>query len=743
MGRFVGVLASEVKGLGPGLPGSGARLVIVKVAALAKRPEFHRKAPHVLYAAWMPTRVLVCVGLKVALFVALFTALLASLHACPVMAEPRSAHDLQATLRSDGDIEVVETITLSGDWSKTKATRSFWLLPADDAWPLRQSVQDVGVFDEAGAALAFRERAYEDRSNIDLLELPESGTLVLHYRIHRPLTLKASRAEWQWMVTGYSWKAEVSSVRLRLSAPHSLATASLTYASGYSDAPATSAEFSEDALGITWDFKPGAAADEPIRIALGLPKGEIGAAPSNVYWRDVMKLCRIPLAALVLLFVLGFILIVAYPWRAIVITGFANVVPGLVALISAFWVTRYWYFEQGHRGVGDDFSGEFIINFGLAGFVVLFAWKQRRVLAKGKRAAYFAQLAFPAVLVVAWPIAFVDRAMLIFPLLALPTYVYWTRRKIALEFGVGAYRISEEVGGRGEISVAELAEHMRLSEPSLLKALRQNPHLPVVVDTAHQMVLSAEAAAMHDELRVCTYCGGATEVAGMAVRKCGYCEREFTSSKKRRTEKPLPVVIESLAIFFEMLTSGAFFLAGTIALAIFVMEAVGGSLIDGLVGAVIAGAICCIPAVLLSAMGSGLRKGQHVGVAKIVLVLFSWLLLPLFVLRALSSKRVGIFTGAVDTKELAKRIDEQGELTLPEFAHYLQSNVEDAAELAQYLAVNQIIDIVYDRRDSRLVSRKLYREIAKEGSCTRCGGFFGVQQGRATCHFCGEAPRTA
>jgi len=687
------------------------------------------------YAVRMRRRVAVCVGLLVVV--------LACLGVTPARAQLQSAHDVQASVRIDGDVDVVETITLAGDWSETPVTRSFWLLPADDAWPLRQSVHEVRVFDEAGTALDYRERSYEDRANVDFLELPDSGRIVLKYRIHRPLALHSSRATWNWMVTGYAWKGEVTSVRLRLSGPHALDSASLQYAMGYSDDPAQQVEPSTDAEGATWEFLAEAPPDEPVRIAIGLPRGDIEAATSKVFWNDLMQLSRIPLGAFVALLALGFILIVAYPWRAIIITGFANFVPGAVATISAFGVTRYWYFEQGHRGAGDDFSGEFIVNFGLAGFVMLFAWKQRRVLAEGKRAAYFAQLAFPAVLVVAWPIAFVDRAMLMFPLLALPVYVYWLRRKIALEFGVGAYRISEEVGGRGEVSVDELAAHLRLSPDSLLKALRQNPHLPVVVDTAHQMVLSAEAASLHDELRVCTYCGGATEAAGMAVRKCGYCEREFTSSKKRRTEKPLPVVIESLAIFFETLTSGAFFLAGTIALAILVMEAVGGSLASGLIGAAISGAIFCIPAVLLSSMGSGLRKGQRVGWAKLVLLLFFWLLAPLFVLRALSSKRVRIFTGDFDTTELATLVGEQGEMSLPAFAEYLQCNLEDAAELAQYLAVNQIIDVVYDRSKSRLVSRRLYRDIAKEGSCTACGGFYGVQQGRATCHFCGAAPAKA
>jgi hypothetical protein len=563
--------------------------------------------------------------------------------------------------------------------------------------------------------------------------------LVLRYRVHRALNFLDDQVNWQWTVTGFDWKAKVTQVKVRLVHPGapSPIDSKLQYDVGYGDdAFKSTARADGDAL--LWEFSPNADPDNPIAISLDVIRGSIGPVPEDWYWVDFAKLTRVPLIALVLLFVLGLVLMVSRPKEAVAATRVSNFLPGVAAIISAAGVSSYWYFENGHRSAGDDFSGEFIVNVGLAGFILLFAWKQRRTLAQRTRAGYFSQFAFPGVLLVAWPLAFVDYGMIIFPLLSFPVYFYWPRRKIALEFGVGAHRIAEEVGGRAEVSVAELAAHFKISRPTLLQALQQNPHLPVVVDHAKQMILSAEAAAMHKDLCVCTYCGGATDIAGMGVRKCGYCARQFTSSKKRRSEKPLPLVIETLAIFFETLATGAYFFAGTIALAILVMEMVEGNVVAALVGAAISGGIFSLPALLVAKLAAQLRKGKGTGATTFLLLSTAWLVAPLVVLWKLRSKRVQIFTGALSSKELDAQLKAQGEWSLKAFADFLQSNQEDAAELAQYLAVNQIIDAVYDRRGSRLVNRALYRDMAKEGSCKSCGGFFGIQSGRATCHFCGN-----
>ena len=47
------------------------------------------------------------------------------------------------------------------------------------------------------------ERHYEDRANVDFLEIPESGVLVLRYRVHRPLVISENQVNWQWTVTGF------------------------------------------------------------------------------------------------------------------------------------------------------------------------------------------------------------------------------------------------------------------------------------------------------------------------------------------------------------------------------------------------------------------------------------------------------------------------------------------------------------------------------------------------------------
>ncbi len=681
-------------------------------------------------------------ALKLALVLALLLVVGSSTSA---RAEFRSTHEFELTLAKDGDLQVTETIRLSGDYSSAPLTRSFWLKGAQGAWPLQQRIDKISVRDSEGKSLRFRWRKYETRANIDLVELPKSGVLVMRYLVHRPLIVSKSQVNWQWNVTGYDWRGTVSEVRIRLVHPDAPTPidSKFQYLLGYSNDQALHVDSSADGSALLWAFSPEAPPDTPIQISLDVIRGSVGPVPAEWYWIDFAKLTRVPLIALVLLFVLGVVLMISRPKDVIAATSVANAIPGVAAMVSAFGLSSYWYFENTQRAAGNDFSGEFIVNIGLAGFLLLFAWKQRKTLAQRQRAAYFTQFAFPSVLLVAWPLAFVDYGMVIFPLLSFPLYFYWPRRKIALEFGVGAHRISEEVGGRAQVSVADLASHFKITRTALLHALKLNPHLPVVVDHAHQMVLSAEAAAMRKELCVCTYCGGATEVAGMGVQKCGYCSRQFTSNKKRRSEKPLPLVIETLAIFFETMATGGYFFAGTIALAALVMETVDGSIVAGVVGGVIAGGIFCIPALLVSKLASQLRKGQGIGGATFLLLLTAWLIAPLVVLMKLRSKRVQFFTGAMSTKELGAELKTRGEWSLKEFADYLQTNQEDAAELAQYLAVNQIVDAVYDRREARLVDQALYRAMAKEGSCTRCGGFFGVQSGRATCHFCGDSPRAA
>lgn len=673
---------------------------------------------------------------SVALTIALICLLSAS-----ARAELTSTHSLELTFQAGGDVDVEETISLQGDWSSAALTRSFWLQAAQAAWPLRQSLQNVSVRTAEGHDLDYRVRGYEDRANIDFVEVPESGVLVLRYRVHRALDFLTGQVNWQWTVSGYGWKAAITEVRIELNHPDTPAAidSQFAYHVGYSDENAHQNVSADGGESLFWKFQPQAQPDEPISISVDVITGSLGPAPASWFWQDLARLVQIPLIAFLLLVLLAMPLILLRPAAVVAVTSVSNFVPGVPAMIAAFGATRYWYFEQGHRSAGDDLSGEFIVNFGLAGFVLLFAWKQRRVLRQGIRAAYFSQLAFPAVLLIAWPIAFVDRSMLIFPLLAFPCYLYWPRRKVALEFGVGAHRIAEEVGGRGEATVSELAGHFRITPDGLLKALQQNPHLPIVVDHKRQVVLSAEAAALHEELRVCTYCGGGTETLGMAVRKCGFCDREYTSSMEHKADKPLPLVIETLAIFFETLAIGLCFLAGTIAIAILVMDTVAGDVVEGLIGGASSGGIVCIPAVLSWTLASGLRLGKGLGTTQLLLLCCAWLIVPLVVLWKLRSRRVRIFAGTFDVGEISTQLADKGEWSLSEFADYLQSNQEDAAELAQYLAVNQIIDVVYDRRAGRLVNRSLYRDIAAEGSCHRCGGFFGVQQGRATCHYCGAS----
>lgn len=81
---------------------------------------------------------------------------------------------------------------------------------------------------------------------------------------------------------------------------------------------------------------------------------------------------------------------------------------------------------------------------------------------------------------------------------------------------------------------------------------------------------------------------------------------------------------------------------------------------------------------------------------------------------------------------------DRGECSLVELSEYLKCSQEEASELSWYLVANQLIDAVYDRRHNRLVRRDLYRQIADEGDCNTCGGFYGVIASQLRCHYCGS-----
>jgi hypothetical protein len=95
--------------------------------------------------------------------------------------------------------------------------------------------------------------------------------------------------------------------------------------------------------------------------------------------------------------------------------------------------------------------------------------------------------------------------------------------------------------------------------------------------------------------------------------------------------------------------------------------------------------------------------------------------------------------GKLDPKQIEKEIAERGELSFAELADLLETSLDEAVELARYLAGNDLIDAVFDRVGRRLVARKLYATMAREGSCTNCGGILGVVGGQVACHHCGTA----
>ncbi len=661
--------------------------------------------------------------------------------------QQRSTHTIHYAVLQSGDVQVEEKISIAPTRRSSPVTRSLWLQRAAHAWPLLQRIDEVSVVDSSGAPLSFRKREYEERVNVDFREIPSDGTVVLRYRVHRALDVSGPVAHWQWNVSGHSWGASLSDVEIRVtSVSHSgKEEVALVYRVGY-DSESDSVPVSAVLAGAetVFSFSPHAPVGEPVSFVLVLPSEGLGPVPASWFKDDLLLLFRT--SAILFALVLGLAFLQVFlPSHTVIamtqITNFAAVVP---AWLAAYGATVFWYYEPGDRGVGNDFIGELFVNFGLAGFILLFAIKQYKLLGEVKRSAYFAQLAYPTVLMVAWPIALVDRSMLVFPLLALPTFLYWPRKKVALEFGVGAHRIAEMVVADGEITFAELAARSGMPEKRLVLVLEQSVGLPMVMDYNRRRVMSAAVASMRKGLQVCRHCGGASMTGSAAQMVCGYCKREYASSHKEESETtaPMPVVVETVSTYFETLGNGVLVLAFVIALAIFSMELMGGSLVGAVIGAAVAGVAVLIPGAVMHTIADALRKGKGIAFLRFLMLLAFPLIFPFFVWLRLGSRRVQLFSGATDVKELEKALEKDGEWSLQAFAAYMQTNQEDAAEYAQYLVANQLIDAVYERRHSRLVSRALYRDIAQEQDCKNCGGYFGVFDGKALCHYCGHGPTT-
>ncbi len=646
---------------------------------------------------------------------------------------------ITASVANSGDISVTETFTLtrSKTGTLTPLSRRFWVNPA--TFPLRQHVVDVAVTGANGDALRFRRRSYGDWINVDLLEIPpgDQTTVMLTYTVKRGLTLSAGKATWRWTLVGAFWNVPITSLELAVSLPANVdpkqvsQRAELDYAEVKGLKPTT-------ADGVTrWRLTKPIPPNRTLDWTLSFPRGDIQAATG--YGKDLFNAISLVLLGAGLLLVIALVLLVLPTRWAIAATPVANAIAVAIALGALGHNAYYWYFEAGYRpGEFDNVITEQVMFAGFIVILVGMAAAQHRALRAGKRSAYFSQFALPVALALPMPMYPTNPMLAFLPVLGLPMLIYWYRPSIALHFGAGMHRLLEHVNTEGEVGFSGLAAKLGIPETQLARLLADRPGLPVVVDFGSRMVYSPAAAAIRRDFLICSTCGAGTEIKGQELAACGHCGREYAASRKAKPQNPTPVFVDAIASVVHMF--GMFFIAWAVLLAVgfSLLGLIGGG---GLVIAVVAGVVIAIPGVVLVGTSGDFRKGTPSTVVTVALLLTSPLVFPLLAYLRLKRRRIQLFFGEYKPVDIAKQLGAKGELSLDELAALLETNVEEAAEVARYLAGNDLVDGVFDRHGMRLVARAAYRTMAQEGSCNNCGGVLGVIAGQAACHYCGEPAR--
>lgn len=618
-------------------------------------------------------------------------------------------------------------------------TRNIWVYPT--RYPLRERVADVHVEDSAGRALRHRTRRYGDWVNIDLLQLPADGEISLRYTLIGALHRQGDRAVLEFDPLALHWNLPVTRLAIEVVLPNAPPADAISVVAvvGYGDERYPGKGPRVSGRTIHWSGSAPIEPDDRLEWRLELPRSALSAAPLQPsYARELLHSAPLALIlAAAALLAVPLLLFVPAAWLVAFVRAWNAVC--VVALGWAVWPSvRYWIYEGRYRG-GDAANAvtSIVADVALIALVAAFVAIQDRSLARGRREAFYAQLALPVMLALVTPMAAVNPAYLLAPLPAIPILLCWVRRQVAFHFGVGSYLIVERIAAAGEVDLGALADELRLPRRRLEAILRSTPDLPVVVDFASGRALSSEVAAMRETLQICANCGGATETKGQALLACGYCDREYASSRKAQPSRPVPLLVAALARVLESFAIGLALFAALLALAFILLSILEGDA-SGLVTLVVPGVLAGV-AYGLYRQGARVREGKRYNLLRILLILSAPLIVPLVALIRLRSKLVQLHFGRYPHAQLEKVLGERGQLTFAELAELMQCTESEAIEMARYLCGHQIIPGVFDRVGRRLVHRSRYGTLAAAGACKQCGGILGVIEGRVACHYCGAA----
>ncbi|MBU1221971.1 hypothetical protein KKF34_05900 [Myxococcota bacterium] len=656
----------------------------------------------------------------------------------------------------DGNAFYKEKILLSGV-KKTFLTRNIYLNNLNML--ARQRVSDVSLTDSKGTKLRFRIRNYNEWANIDILELPSDNIINLSFTVVGGAPLSASLMH---RITGIAWNLPVKNLDFEMIFPFSIKGTKFKFRNNFSDIDKPDYKVKDNILTFNIkNLKKGSTVDMTGTLE--------NWSSSQKYKKGVSEIVKQNLIALIFIGIFLIFSISAFflsPLAAVKLTVVMNSLITVMLVIILFPSVRYWYFESIARG--GDFSNTFSEIFMSMSFMSIFLFilfKVNQGLLAFKKSAWYMQIGLGAFLFIVTPMPHTSTILL--PVLGFGQLIYWLRKDIAFQFGIGLYSVSEYVQNEGEVTFDNAAKKFKLSSEQFTKLLEHTRNLPIVTDYSHKLLMSPENAALKENLRCCPYCSGASMMlTGAAKAECEYCGREFvapTNMKKNEAtvkkgkndkdnktseevtttgkEKPVPVIVDAVAEFFRSFAFAAGGFGVLIGFVFFVMGVFDG---DGMVSAIavalFGAAVLMIPAYLIYALSEGLRKGKYYWEMRIFLIITAPLVIPLIAFFRTGTNRIKLHFGQISPQEFEKEVETKGEMSLSEVASWLDASEEEASDTVAYLAGNNIIDAVYDRRKNRLVHRKLYRSICTATECPMCGGIFGVIDGKTTCQYCGFCP---
>lgn len=635
-------------------------------------------------------------------------------------------------LDSDGSARVIERYRLTArDPASARLSRNLHVHPTG-FWT-RQEITDASLADDAGRRLPLKTRAYGEWVNLDLGEVPPDGVFALSYTVS---PFFADRASLRWTIVGIAWNLTLTDVRLRLIDGGRAGFGDLAARLDY--LPCETCRFGTADDGFTFSTGGPVAAGEVLELT-GRRRAPTPAADTLVpavrrLWPQLAWLGAV-LASSVLGLFLGALgrnrLVRALNWSLLIPAG-----------LLLYRSTGFWIHELAVRpGDLDSMIGEFLWNPVALVLIAAFVALQNRSLARWEKRAWHLQHGTFLVSLLLLPVA--EPGAWLFPLGALAPLVFWSRRSTAAWFGAGLYEVAEHVRSLGETTITEAAARFRTTPGHLAFLLGREGHSSVVLDPGQGRLLSADNARLLEDVRICPHCGGAdltTRGAGHAA--CAFCGRERVgASGERHGAPPVPVLVEAVATFFSFLAG----VAGTLAaLAGAVFLSIGLTSGDDLgEAALVAAFVAVLPALVAwraAVFASTLRGGGGLARLRFWLFLSAPLVLPLFVLRALSSRRVQSHFGRLELRGLEEAL-RRSPMDLSAFARWLGTDEAEAADLAAHLCASGLLPAVFDRRLARLAHLELYRTLAREDACClRCGGSLGIADGAVRCQYCDAAP---